>query len=178
MLKAMVDLLADEHVRNGFIVLGVFVAMLSIATARSLARKKQAADLLFASRSDLKLQAGAVCIEQHHDSSDKNIRALAAKDRMHEDDAKTIRHILNHFELISVGIQNGIYDETIIKESWCGILVRTYEQALPFIQACRQRDGKETLYQEFEWLALRWKKNPLGTKSKMGQFKRTLFFWQ
>lgn len=178
MLVRVYEFLADDKTRNLFVILGVFVAIISIATSRALARKKQAADLLFASRNDDKLQKAARCIEKHHDANDRNIRALAAKGRIEEEEPTLIRHLLNHFELISVGIQNGIYDERMIKESWCGIIVRTYDQSLPFIQACREQNARQTLYQELEWLALRWKKDPLTVKTKLQYFRRVVFFWQ
>lgn len=159
-----------ETIRNFAIVLGVMVGMASIGTARSIARKKQAADLLFASRANPVLQEAAQCINKHHNSKTSNLRVLTDPNvSEHEAEAKTIRVLLNHFELISVGIQSGIYDELMIKESWCNIVITTYDQALPFIQATRERDGKNTVYQEFELLAKRWKDNPLKLKRTWGK---------
>jgi hypothetical protein len=82
--------------------------------------------------------------------------------------------LLNHFELVSVGIQNKIYDETMIKESWCSIVCRTYKQASPYIDARRANSGCRTIYQEFEWLAKRWQDNPLQQK----QPKKFWQFWR
>jgi hypothetical protein len=167
-METITAILHAEGLRNFAILIGVLVAMVSIATARSLARKKQAADLLFQSRSIKELQLAAQCIEKHHNANDSNMRALANGSAQTEESA-LIRSLLNHFELISVGIQSGIYDERMIKESWCTIVTRTYDQALPFIQATRERDNKQTLYQEFELLAKRWKDCPLTAKRSWGQ---------
>ena len=155
------DTLSSDWFRNGVIVFGVFVALISIATSRSLAQKKQSADLLFNSRGDERLQSGTAFIHEYHESADRNIRSLAGSS---EQVAKDIRYLLNHFELLSVGIQNGIYDEQIVKKAWCTIVVTTYDRVLPFINASREKAKQNTYYQEFEWLALRWKSKPISAR--------------
>jgi hypothetical protein len=165
-MGVLISIFTNEALRNFAVILGVLVALSSIKAARSIARKKQAADLLFNSRENLKLQEAARCIDKHHYSKTSNIRSLADKEAMDLPETALIRLLLNHFELVSVGIQNDIYDEKMIKDSWCTIIVRTYDQALPFITAVRERDKKDTIYQEFELLAKRWKQSPLKEKKK------------
>lgn len=141
------------------VALGVVVAVVSIHTSRAIARKKQTADLLFASRNDERLQRGYDLISEYNSAADKNIRSLAAAPGSEE--ADNVRYVLNHFEAVSVGIGAGIYDEAMLKKSWCTIILTTFERSQPFISEIRRVQQKATILQEFEWLALRWQKNPL-----------------
>lgn len=159
---SIVSILCSEGFRTFLIALGVLVAIISVVTARSLARKKQTADMLFASRSDSKLQEGYKHIADFHNGADKNIRTLADSKT---EEAYAVKYVLNHFELLSVGIQAGIYDEDMIKNSWCMIVCDTYERTQPLIKAVREKQ-KTTVLQEFEWLATRWDKNPLKCRKK------------
>lgn len=150
----------DDAFRSLVVTLGVIVAVVSIHTQRSIARKKQTADLLFASRSDRKLQSGYQFIGEYSTACTKNIIALAEVDAQ-SDHAEDVRYVLNHFETVSVGIDAGIYDEPMLKRSWCMIVLQTYERTQPLIAAIRRRQQRETILQEFEALAVRWKKSPL-----------------
>lgn len=166
----------DERVRNAAIILGVGVAIVSIGTARALARKKQAADLIFAVRSDTKMQEAAECLKDHSCSHDKNIKVLAGPKKTSKE-AELIRYLLNHFESLSVGIQNGIYDERMLKESWYTIVIKTYQQVRPYIEEIRARDQTLTYYQEFEQLAERWKKRPLKQKVRWRHGAFQWYLW-
>lgn len=157
----LVDFTTSEKARNLALVAGVVIATVSVATARSIARKKQSADLLFSSRNDTNLQDGCATIGRYHNSDEHNMRSLADREKFYSDDARSVRYVLNHFESLAVGIRAGIYDETMIKECWHGLLVDTFTKTEPLILAIREKKGVPTALQEFEWLAARWKKSPL-----------------
>ncbi|MGE8211396.1 MAG: DUF4760 domain-containing protein [Stenotrophomonas rhizophila] len=157
------DLLAHEAFRGAVILLGVVVAIVSVLTARSTARKKQAADMLFASRGDQGLQEGCRTVKSLHEAPGKNLRTLLG-DEEHKKEISQIMYVLNHFETVCVGIKNGIYDEAMIKDAWCSMMLNTYDYSLPVVEAVRQKHGKNTLFQEYEHLVVRWKKNPIATR--------------
>jgi len=157
-------MLCFEAFQNGTLALGVAVAIASVLTARSIARKKQSADLLLASRGDELLQAGHAAIRAYYEASDKNIRNLAARAHFEGEEARAVRYLLNHFEIVSIGIQAGIYDEAMIKSCWHATVVRTWDKSRPLIAAARELN-RNTMLQEFEWLARRWKRRPLKLRS-------------
>lgn len=157
----LVELTTDDKVRNLAVVVGVGVAIQSILTARSIARKKQSADMLFQSRGDEKLQGGYTQIVLHHNADDKDVSSLAEIENKSSTEATQVRFLLNHWELLSIGIQAGIYDEQMVKKSWYSVVTDTYTRASPFIVRSRQVDKKATLFQEFEWLAKRWLASPI-----------------
>jgi len=163
-----------ECIRNCLIGMGVIVAIVSVAAARSTAKKKQTADLLFASRSDDRLQRGYDYISEYSNKEDKNIGALAFSGSLSDAEASgdesvklkaqhadAIRYVMNHFEAVSVGIDAGIYDEVMLKKSWCSIVLQTFERTQPLIAAMRRKQQKDTILQEFEAMAARWKRKPL-----------------
>lgn len=158
----MLEYFDGESLRNALVAFGVLVAVVSVHTARSIARRKQTADLLFASRGDSGLQEGYELISEYNAAPTKNIRSLGS-DLAASEEAKKVRYVLNHFESVSVGIQAGIYDEDMLKKCWFTIVIRTYDQAHPMVIAMREKN-KPTILQEFEWLAARWKAKPLKSR--------------
>jgi hypothetical protein len=149
--------------RNLAVVVGVGVAIVSVVTARGIARKKQSADMLFNSRGDERLQAAYRRLIEYH-NGEKNIRLLAIGEERKSEECKDIRYLLNHLESLAVGIDAGIYDEPMLKSSWCGIVTDTYTHAATYISAVREQDKRPTIYQELEWLAKRWARNPLKVR--------------
>jgi len=159
------NLLAHEAFRGAVILSGVVVAIVSVVTARETARKKQAADMLFGSRGDQALQAGCKTVKSLHEAPDKNLRALLG-DENHKAEIAEIVYVLNHFETVCVGIKNGIYDEAMIKDAWCTMMLKTYEYSAPLVEAMRTKYGKDTIFQEYEHLVARWKASPLKRRAK------------
>lgn len=163
MFNWVTDCLASEQVKTCTVMVGVVVAVISVLTARAIARKKQSADLLFATRNDDMLQNGARCLKRYVDSNDKNIASLADAANFASDEAVSVRYFLNHFENVSVGIQAGIYDEPMLKKTWYNIVVKSWEHARPLVNKLREK-GAATVLQEYEWLHDRWKKAPLSKR--------------
>jgi hypothetical protein len=152
-------------IQTGVLFFSAILAIVAIFSARANERRKSAANVLFTSRGDKEMVESIRRIEALHNGNE-NIRRLAADGLTEEQqsDAQRIRHVLNHYEYISVGIQQGIYDETIFKDSQYGIVVGLYRHTKPFIDALRENKKKPTIFQEFEWLACRWLSKPLGKK--------------
>lgn len=154
-----------EIVRTGVMALAVLVAVVSVLSVKSTAKKKQTADLLFAVRSDDRLIHASRTLKELHDS-DNNIRLWAdpqhdCKNEDQEKQVQDIRYILNHYERLSVGLQAGIYHEGMLRKSQFTIITKTYIWAKPFIEGVRDKTSSPTAFQEFEWLAERWSKKKL-----------------
>lgn len=139
---------------------GATIAVLSIKSAREIARKKNAIDLVISAKQDDYQRESIKVIRDYHEDAHKDIVSLAHKS---SDDnvvkaQKHLRYILNYFEYISVGVRNKIYDEKIIKDSMFGTISKTYTQCKPYILKARELSSSNTIYQEFEALAQRWAK--------------------
>lgn len=156
--------LGSELLRNLLVLIGIVVAVASVISAKQTAKRKQTADLLFGTRADSELSAGFKLLQTLHNATDKNIRAYATKNQNNSEEANKIRYVLNHWERVCVGINQGIYDEKMLHESSYSTVIGLYSQASPFIQAVRENTGKDTYYQELECLYNSWKDKPLVSK--------------
>ncbi|MGA9224457.1 MAG: DUF4760 domain-containing protein [Pseudomonas graminis] len=162
--SAVVSFLGSELLRNLLVFSGIVVAIVSVLSVKQTAKRKQTADLLFGTRADEQLSAGYKMLQKLHNATDTNIRVYGTKAKNDSDEANGIRYVLNHWERVCVGMNQGIYDEKMLHASTYSTIMNLYEQALPFIQAVRQATGKDTYYQELECLVLRWKNKPLARK--------------
>ncbi|WP_106476411.1 DUF4760 domain-containing protein [Phytohalomonas tamaricis] len=154
---------APEIVRTALMALAVLVAIVSVLSVKNTAKKKQTADLLFNVRSDERLIRATHALLELHESNE-NIRLWADPGRKGEEKVQDVRYVLNHYERLSVGLQERIYHERMLKNSQYTIITKTYAWSKPFIEGVREKTGSETAFQEFEWLATRWQKSPLKKK--------------
>lgn len=159
------ELLAKPQVTTLVLIIGVMVAVRSINMHRLTERQKETVVLLFNSRTDDRLAEGLALLERIHDDPNDNIRAYG-REKKQEQDAVLIRYVINHWERISIGVQEGTYCEKILKKAQCSSLLSLHEQASPMILAIRAATGKQTYYQDLDWLAERWKAKPLKQKKK------------
>lgn len=77
------------------------------------------------------------------------------------DERKAILKVLNNQEFISVGIRMKAFDESVYKEMQCTNVLRLWESSKGFIEEIRSERKRDTLFQDFEKLALKWKKKPI-----------------
>lgn len=161
--KAAWWLLAQPQTAALILVGGVCVAVRSINMHRLTERQKETVQLLFTSRTDDNLEKGMAILERIHDDPKDNIRAYG-REKKQEPDAILIRYVLNHWERIAIGVQEGTYCERIIKKAHCSSVLSLHEQATPMIRAIREATGKQTYYQEIDWLITRWKKKGLQAR--------------
>lgn len=66
--------------------------------------------------------------------------------------AKSIRIVLNDFELISIGIQRGVIDFETYKLWYKTGTINYWDRSKPFIEAIRTREKNPMLFHEFETL--------------------------
>lgn len=72
-------------------------------------------------------------------------------------EARAIRMVLNDYELIAIGIQRGIIDDTTYRRWHRSAVVKNWRHAAPYVIAVRSRTNHDALYHEFEEMA-RWYK--------------------
>jgi hypothetical protein len=95
---------------------------------------------------------------------DTNIASFAKAAARETEEAKNIRYALNQYEYICVGIEQDVYDEEVFRGAMYSTFVKFYDRAKPFIDEARRTAGRDTIYQEFECVACRWKHKPLRAK--------------
>ncbi|OWS76105.1 DUF4760 domain-containing protein [Pantoea sp. VS1] len=145
--------------------IGLAVATATIIYNIKTAKKSQTSVFFSESRHDIKYLEGQHALSQVHNSG-KSFRAyiFPQSGDLTEDekaDRIKIQYCLNFYERLAVSIKNGSYHEQMIKEVFYSSIVQNFEYSEPFIKALREKKGRNSYYQEFEWLAKRWNKNPL-----------------
>ncbi|MBU9821935.1 DUF4760 domain-containing protein [Rahnella sp. Lac-M11] len=165
------DALRLQLLSNIILLIGVIVAISTIIYNVSIARKTQTAVFLFESRSDARYVHSLHVLKKAH-LSGKSFRsfvfAVGSSTVTDEEirERSKFQYILNFYERVAVTIRSGIYDEEMIKRTSYSTVIDTWDIAEPLIKALREDVKSTTTYQEFEWLAGRWKKRPLNSKRR------------
>jgi hypothetical protein len=73
-----------------------------------------------------------------------------------------MRFVSNHYEFISAGLRNGDFDERLIRDSERGVIIKIYSFFEGHIYSLRLSRDRQTIYENLEWLNVRWTKNPPG----------------
>lgn len=166
-----IDSIKMQIISNAIVFLGVVVAIFTIWYNVRTAKKTQTSIFLFESRTDKEYIESLHVLRKAHESG-KSLRSYVfpcegtkITDEEQEEKRK-FQYILNFYERVAVGIQQGIYNEDMIKKTSYTTVIDTWNHAEPLIKAIREKINSETTYQEFEWLANRWKRSPLRMTSK------------
>jgi hypothetical protein len=96
------------------------------------------------------LRAKRVFLEEERNGS---LTKWAARDLAHEKTARYIRLYLNHFELVSLGVQHKIIDYDIFRAWNRKTVLVVWAAASPFVHKLRKEFDNEQLFLEFEELA-------------------------
>lgn len=91
--------------------------------------------------------------------------AALAKDTQHAD-CRSILRVLNNHEFVALGIRKKAFDQKIYKMSQYSNVMKVWNASDGFIREIRAIEQKETLFQELEWLAKKWKKKPIKNINK------------
>lgn len=134
----------------------------SIENADTISRKKNAIDMIMRTQSDTRLHAAYKKIRAIHENG-KDITIYAYNGKIGDDDGldgNEIGYVLNHFEHLANGINQGIFDEETIRRSQWGTITNIHKYCTKFIDTVRDRYSRPTIYIELEDLAKRWKDKP------------------
>jgi hypothetical protein len=150
--------------QTGSLMAAAILAYLTLRSSRAIERRKAAANAIFAGRRDKELTEAVRRIAALH-ASERSISSYGREENKEGEEARIIRYALNHYEYVSVGITQGVFDETIFKNANFTSITKLYERTKPFIDEIRRRRGSNTAWQELECLACKWKSNPLKARS-------------
>jgi hypothetical protein len=76
-----------------------------------------------------------------------------------------VREVLNAYEFMASGVREESFDEETYKRMYFTNVTRDWDVAAGLVMVMRKKHGG-TLYQDFQWLADRWKSNPLKRDTK------------
>lgn len=140
------------------------IAVWGVYSQRMITRRQTTVQHLFALKADTSIQLN---IKQVIEASrgDKNLAQWSDKENIGEETTLAIIAVLNDYELLSTGIQTGIYDYEIVRKYDASTIKRIWSNTHPFIAALRNRTQIPTLWKEFELLHcwIEKSKNPYVT---------------
>ncbi len=90
-----------------------------------------------------------------------NLGKWASKENAGTDEAKAIMLILNDYEFIASAMRDEAFNLSLYKRMKFSTVVRDWESLQAFVHEKRQEVKHPTLFQEFEWMAKKFKKKPL-----------------
>jgi len=76
-----------------------------------------------------------------------------ACDKQWEETRNRIVRIINYYEMLSVGVHEGIYDRNIIKRYNKSQIIKLFNLTRPFIEKIREEYNNQSLAMEFEKFA-------------------------
>jgi len=121
-------------------------------------RLRATIDLIMHQKSDKELLDS---INQVYDLSLQKVHFSKYTNEHNSPEFKCILKVLNNHEFIAGGIRQGTFDEEIYKKMQYSNVMKVWGSSAGIIGEIRNSQGIQTLFQEFEWLAKRWEKNPL-----------------
>lgn len=146
--------------QSGIILLTAIIAVWTLRSNRSTNGKRATIDVVMTERRDASMQAAKDTLTKLK-RENSNIAAYAHQDQADTPEAKAILALLNHYEFVAGGIRDGAFDECTFKRMKHGITIRDWDALCGFVSEVRNSRKHPTLFQDFEWLARRWKKKPL-----------------
>ncbi len=97
------------------------------------------------------IQARAI-FNKLSEPSGKLARYTQASD-LDSEETDMVRMVLNDYEILSIGVQAGIFDLGIIRLYMKGTVLRDWSRSAPFIMKLRTEVANDFVYYEFESLS-------------------------
>ena len=88
--------------------------------------------------------------------AEAGLKIWSAPEHRNSPQLQNIRSTLNDYELIAIGIREGIIDEQVYKTWFRGSFLKDWEASPSLILEIRKTDGASKAYIQLEWLATKW----------------------
>ena len=141
-------------IQTGAIVISAIGVIVTIVWANRIARKRATLDMVMAEMMD------PTQIEQRREfiklRDEGNLVKYADPEHAETSAPYYIRDTLNTYELIAIGIKQGILCEKSYKDWARTTVVKEWMACKPFVTQMRQEAGVSTYYCEIEALAKKW----------------------
>jgi hypothetical protein len=132
---------------------------------QDMTRQRATIDLLLHENQDQELIAAKQIVIALPDEASfiKYLEPSLCADEQSKREKASIAILLNRYEFVALGIKTGAFEEQIYKSLKYSDTIDIWNKAKPMVMELRRQKGRDTYYQEFEWLADKWKKEPLQT---------------
>jgi hypothetical protein len=135
-------------------ILAAIIAFSGIISQRAITRRRSTLEHIVRMEADGNFIVARRKFRELSKTAD-GLAPWASVDRESTPEAQNIRLVLNEFEIVSIGIQLGIFDFETYRRWFQSTVVRFWTHGAPYINALRARTGHPSLFHEFEELS-RW----------------------
>ena len=147
-------------IQTAILAISAAAGLLIITTSRKQEERRATVDLIIDQKRDQELTEARRVIKEMHERLDMNLSRYLQDTNSAE--YKAILLALNTYEFVAAGVRTKAFDEVVYKRLRCSTVLRDWEAFRGFIIEFRNMHAnKQTLFQDFEWLAKRWKAAPL-----------------
>jgi hypothetical protein len=153
------DFLLQLDAKTNILGISAIVALFAVYRNSVINRRRATVDLVLHQKNDTDLADANKIINPLLKSN--NITKYSDDEYKDSDERAAILEILNNYEFIAVGIREKAFDLALYKRMKYSIVVRDWDCFKSFVYDLRQKKGSKTPFQEFEWLAKKFKKNKL-----------------
>ena len=147
-------------IQTSILCLSVIVAVVVIWHNGRIARRRATVDMIINEQRDTEYNKHFRRIMQLL-TNGKRLIDLAEPQEDEKEDLAAVRFILNRLEFIAQGIRQGAFEEQIYKDLTYSDVMWLWKEVRPLVEEIRRKRNVQTYYQELEWLAIRWKENPI-----------------
>ena len=147
-------------IQTSILCLSVIVAVVVIWHNGRIARRRATVDMIINEQRDTEYNKHFRRIMQLL-TNGKRLIDLAEPQESDSEDLISVRFILNRLEFIAQGIRQGAFEEQIYKDLTYSDVMWLWKEVRPLVEEIRRKRNVQTYYQELEWLATRWKENPI-----------------
>jgi hypothetical protein len=145
-------------IQTGAIVVSALAAIGLLFYTLAIARKRATVDLVMQQKLDKDLVDAR---NKFRPLRRKETSFISYADNPDAPQNKFLQIVLNAREFEATGIREGAFDEKIFKRMVYNTVIKDWDSLKPYVMELRRKRNHQTLFQEFEWLATRWEKNPL-----------------
>lgn len=146
-------------IQNLILAISAIAGIWVIRSSKTQEKRRATIDLVMDQKRDRHLTRCRETLLKLHEEGQKNF-ALYLEDTSSKEH-KAILAVLNGYEFLASGIREGAFDEDTYKRLRYSRVLIDWDNLRPFIMAFRNKKNIKGLFQEFEWLVKRWKKDPL-----------------
>lgn len=169
----MIDLVLEYSEASATIIVGVVGFWWHSSQSRSFMKRQQTFNIVVNAQMDDVFQKRMKHVRRYFADYDKKDKLNPNKfdETFHDDD---LRAVLNFFEAMGASVHQGDLDESLLYQTYRGIVVKVYGTFEDHIHAHRKNKKSVKAFEHLQWLNDRWEQNP-PRKIRIKQWCKGLF---
>lgn len=144
--------------------ISAIIALIAVINHARTSRRQATIDLVIHQKNDEHLSEARDIVTRLN--SDNELTTYAHSQNKGSDERNAILAVLNNYEFIATGMRESAFDLKLYKRMSYSIVVSDWRALKPFIYDLRRQVDRDTIFQEFEWLAGKFCKEQLKADNK------------